>query len=110
MHSFSAPVERVPPRIDLTVIRDACWAEEALRIGHCALSGARSERVVWPLGLSYSAHALMLLAHCRLEMDFRIFHVNKIDSVAPAGESFRPRRVALVRDFRAERARRVRPS
>ncbi|MEZ5869129.1 MAG: WYL domain-containing protein [Defluviimonas denitrificans] len=105
MHSFSAPVERVPPRIDLSVIRDACWAEEALRIGYTDLSGARSERVVWPLGLSYSDNALMLLAHCRLRMDFRIFHVNKIDRVDLTGESFRPRRVALVREFRATRSR-----
>lgn len=105
MHSFSAPAERVPPRIDLAVIRDACWAEEALRIGYTDLSGTRTERVIWPLGLSYTENALMLLAHCRLRMDFRIFHVNKIDAVEPSGESFRPRRVALVREFRALRAR-----
>lgn len=55
--------------------------------------------MIWPLGLSYSDQSLMLLAHCRLRMDYRVFHVNRIAAASLTGDSFRPRRVALVRDY-----------
>ena len=104
-HSFGPPPERDPPQVDLAILRDACWNEQAVRIGYTDLGGAVSRRVIWPLGLSYTDRSLMLLAMCRLRMDFRVFHVNRIHALAPAGESFRPRRAALMRDYRRSRAR-----
>lgn len=102
--SFSIPPSRQPPQIDLALIRAACWAEDALLISYTDAAGRLSERVIWPLGLSYSEQALVLLAHCRLRMDFRLFHVSKIDKAARTGDSFRPNRVALVRQFVRQRA------
>lgn len=48
----------------------------------------------------YGYRNLMLLAHCRLRMDFCLFHVNLIASLERAAESFRPQRVPLMRDYR----------
>ena len=101
--SFASAPDRDPPRIDLAVLRAACWDEVAVRIDYTDLAGTVTQRVIWPLGLSYTEHTLMLLAHCRLRMDFRIFHVNRIAAISPTGDSFRPRRVALVREFAATR-------
>ncbi|WP_368661330.1 helix-turn-helix transcriptional regulator [Paracoccus sp. (in: a-proteobacteria)] len=66
---------------------------------YCDAQGAQTQRVIWPLALSYSDRALMLLAHCRLRDDFRTFHVNRINGASLTGDSFRPRRVALLRDY-----------
>lgn len=107
MHSFAPQPEREPPQIDLAILRDACWQEQALRITYLDLKGRQTQRVIWPLGLSYSERSLMLLAHCRLRMDHRVFHVNRISAAEPTGDSFRPRRVALARDYM--RARRDYP-
>lgn len=103
MRSFTVSPERDPPCVDLAAIRAACWDEMALEIDYIDLKDALSRRVIWPLGLSYSEHTLMLLAHCRLRMDYRVFHVNRIRSLRPTGDSFRPHRVALVRDYAATR-------
>ncbi|MFV0333914.1 MAG: helix-turn-helix transcriptional regulator [Tropicimonas sp.] len=97
--SFAEPPSRQPPGVDLALLREACWQEQAARIEYLDLQGRQSQRVIWPLALSYSERTLMLLAHCRLRMDFRQFHVNRIAALALTGESFRPHRVALVRDF-----------
>ena len=64
-----------------------------------------SEREIWPLGLSYGEGTLMLLAHCRLRRDFRVFHVPRIETLAAGGESFRPHRVGLLREYAAARRR-----
>ncbi|WP_151718709.1 helix-turn-helix transcriptional regulator [Gemmobacter serpentinus] len=105
MHSFASAPERDPPVIDLAALRRACWDEEALEIRYTDLAGQRTVRRIWPLGLSYSDRSLMLLAHCRTRMDFRLFHVNRIAEMVPCGESFRPQRVPLMREFRRIRSR-----
>lgn len=97
--SFASAPDRDPPQVDLALLRHACWNELALRIDYRDLQGAATTREIWPLGLSYSQRTLMLLAQCRLRMDFRIFHVNRIQKMDLTGDSFRPRRVALVRDY-----------
>ena len=103
MHSFANTPERDPPRIDVSRLRAACWDEEAIEIDYTDLAGARTARTIWPLGLSVTERTLMLLAHCRLRMDFRVFHVGQIETMRPTGQFFRPRRAALVREFRALR-------
>ncbi|TRW96042.1 YafY family transcriptional regulator [Paracoccus sp. M683] len=111
MHSFSTQPDRDPPRIDLPLLREACWNEQAIEIDYTDLHGAATRRVIWPLGLSYSERTLMLLAHCRLRMDHRIFHINRIDAMRLTGDSFRPHRVALVRDYmRTRRSHRTAPA
>lgn len=103
MRSFVATPERDPPRVDLATIREGCWEEKALNIDYTDLHGAETNRDIWPLGLSYSQNTLMLLAYCRLRMNFRIFHVNRIRALTVTGESFRPHRVRLVREYVATR-------
>ncbi|RWR04463.1 helix-turn-helix transcriptional regulator [Paenirhodobacter populi] len=109
MRSFSVGPDRDPPIIDLAVLRRACWDETAVRILYTDLKDNMSERVIWPLGLSYGDDNLMLLAHCRLRMDYRVFHVNRISALDPMQENFRPQRVPLMRAYvqgRAEMASR----
>lgn len=89
--------------IDMDLLRRACWEETSLWMRYCDLKARVSEREVWPLGLSYSPEALMLLAFCQLRQDYRVFHVARIEALRPGGTSFRPRRVELLRGFTARR-------
>lgn len=93
----------VPAQIDLPLIRHACWDEVSLRITYRDLKDVVTTREIWPLAMSYSDNTLMLLAMCRLRMDFRFFHVPRIVALAVGGHSFRPQRVALIRDWAASR-------
>ncbi|MCE8554815.1 YafY family transcriptional regulator [Ruegeria pomeroyi] len=87
------------PTIDMTLLREAMWAEEALDIGYRDLKQDRTRRRIYPLALSYHDRSVMLLAWCCKRQDFRSFHVTRIEGYQKTGESFRPRRVTLLRDF-----------
>jgi predicted DNA-binding transcriptional regulator YafY len=86
-----------PARIGL--IREACWDERALDISYADADGFETRRRIWPLSVVFLDHAQMLLAWCCLRQDLRRFVLSRITDVQPTDESFRPRRVALLRDF-----------
>jgi len=90
---------RAPPPDFLPLLRTACWEEQALRIHYADQAGKISDRVIWPLSVVFLDRSLLLLAFCRLRMDFRRFHLHRITQVQETGESFRPRRVPLLREF-----------
>jgi predicted DNA-binding transcriptional regulator YafY len=98
----------VPPDIDMAPLRAACWEERVLAIRYRDLRGAVTTREIWPLGMSYSALAMKLLAWCCLREDWRVFNVSGIETARETGHSFRPRRVPLLRGY-AKRRNRVTP-
>ena len=100
MNVWRPPARRPELSIDLDLLRQCCWEEVSLHITYHDLSGRESQREIWPLALSYGEQTLMLLAHCRLRDDYRYFHVARIRAMT-RGDSFRPRRVPLLRTFSA---------
>ena len=105
LRSFRRPDDRPPVTIDMTLLREAIWEEHSVTFHYTDLKGRGTDREVWPLALSYGEGHLMLLGHCRIRMDFRLFHVPKMQDLATGTESFRPRRVALVREFAQTRGK-----
>lgn len=99
VHRYTSPHA---PAIDMTLLREAMWAEEALDIGYRDLKEVQTTRRIYPLALSYHERAVMLLAWCCKRADFRMFHVTRIEVYTQTGESFRPRRVTLLRDHIAQ--------
>jgi predicted DNA-binding transcriptional regulator YafY len=95
--------ERRPPApASLGLIRQACWDEEAVEIAYTDKAGNVTTRHIWPLSVVFLDRSLMLLAWCCLRQGFRKFQLHNILDATPTGHSFRPRRVALLRDFLAE--------
>ncbi|MEZ5799045.1 MAG: YafY family protein [Paracoccaceae bacterium] len=93
---------RDPAPAHLAQLREAIWDERALDISYCDKAGARTSRRIWPLSVVFLDRSLLCLAFCHLRQDFRRFHVAKIDRITPVDESFRPRRVSLLRQMLAE--------
>lgn len=91
------PNKQVPAHI--RPLRAAIWAEQAVEIAYTDRKGAATTRRVWPLAIVYTEYAPYLLTWCCLRRDFRRFLVSRIEAVTPTAESFRPRRVALLRDM-----------
>lgn len=102
--------ERRPePPVDMGLIRAACWEERALDITYVDSEGKDTARRVWPLSIVFLDRVQMLLAWCCLRQGFRRFRLDRVQAVAETDESFRPRRVSLLREFLEEmRARRPR--
>jgi predicted DNA-binding transcriptional regulator YafY len=88
-----------PPRIDVATLRAATWAEETVAFAYTDAKGTRSSRRVDPLGIVYMQETNMLMAWCHLRQDFRAFRLDRMDDLQVTGDSFRPRRVPLLRDY-----------
>lgn len=104
LRSWRPPDARAAVDVDMDMVRRACWDETSLWITYRDLSERRTEREIWPLGLSYGPNALILLGFCQLRQDYRLFHVARIAEVRAGGTSFRPRRVELLRGYVARRS------
>lgn len=99
--------KRPPAPAHLAQIREACWAETVLDIRYTDAGGSATRRRVWPLSVVFLDRTLMLLAFCTLRQDFRRFQLDRMQDVALTDDSFRPRRVPLLREMIAQmRARR----
>lgn len=81
------------------LIRQAIWDERAIDMTYVDLKGSSTERRVWPLAIIFTDHKLWLMAWCCLRRDYRRFQMTQIGQVTETTESFRPRRVPLLRDM-----------
>ncbi len=90
-----------PPRIDVADLRAATWEEETVQFAYTDGKGVASVRQVDPLGIVYMQDTNMLMAWCHLRNDFRVFRLDRMDDLQRTGQSFRPRRVPLLRDYTA---------
>jgi predicted DNA-binding transcriptional regulator YafY len=95
--------ERRPPVPDcLPLLREAIWEERAIAVAYTDREGQETRRVLWPLSVVFMDRTLMLLAWCTLRQGFRRFRLEALEGVGITAESFRPRRVALLREFVAQ--------
>lgn len=93
------PHERFEASPHVEAVRQACWNEEALDITYEDRGGKLSSRTIFPLAMMYTERTLTVLAWCCLREAFRMFNLGRITEVKLSGTSFRPRRVALLRDY-----------
>jgi predicted DNA-binding transcriptional regulator YafY len=94
---------RLPePPVDMALLRQACWEERALDLTYCDAAGQISQRRIWPLALYFQDQNQTLLSWCTVRQDFRMFLAPRMQTIALSAESFRPRRVPLLRDYIAQ--------
>ncbi len=94
--------KRAPAPAHLGLIREACWDERALDIDYTDRGGKVTQRRIWPLSVVFLDRTLMCLAYCCLRQEFRRFNLLQMGAVTLSAESFRPRRVPLLRSFLAQ--------
>lgn len=104
------PDARYAPGLEIDLVRNACWQEQALTLAYQDKAGARTARTVLPLAIVYTDHTLTLLAWCCLREAFRMFSLARMSDIHLAGQSFRPRRASLLREYLAELATRDKAS
>ncbi|MCR8825371.1 helix-turn-helix transcriptional regulator [Pseudosulfitobacter koreensis] len=86
-----------PPTIDVGRLRSATWEELCVRFAYSDAAAQQTERTVRPLGIVYLDQNNVLLAWCLLRQDFRTFRLDRMHDLEVTGTSFRPHRVALLR-------------
>jgi predicted DNA-binding transcriptional regulator YafY len=92
--------ERPAERIDLAAVRRSIREQRKVRIAYADQAGTTSERVVWPLGLSFFERARIVIAWCETRQDFRSFRSDRIASWSPLPEPIGRPRMALLREWR----------
>ena len=90
---------RQPAPAHLQLLREAAWDERAIDLVYHDVSGQTTDRRIWPLGTVFLDREVQCLAFCCLRQDFRRFKVQAMTNVRVTDESFRPRRVPLLRAF-----------
>lgn len=90
---------RTPAPPHLQLLREAAWDERAVEVSYSDTSGRKTARRIWPLGTVFLDREVQVLAFCCLRRDFRRFKVAQMADVRLTDESFRPRRVPLLRAF-----------
>lgn len=90
---------RTPAPPHLHLLREAAWEERAVDIIYRDTNGHQTARRIWPLGTVFLDREVQVLAFCCLRQDFRRFKIAQMSGVRATGESFRPRRVPLLRAF-----------
>lgn len=103
-HRFSPPAAASIRVVDL---RRATWDEMAVEFAYSDASGRPSVRRVKPLGLSYMDRSTVLIAWCELRQDFRVFRLDRMSELIVTEQSFRPHRVALLRQAKSQFQREI---
>ncbi|MGO4173976.1 helix-turn-helix transcriptional regulator [Bosea sp. TAF32] len=88
------------PEIDLAAIRQAIRAGRKAAIGYSDEKGRVSERVVWPIALSFFDHVRVLVAWCELRQDFRHFRTDRLTRFETQENRYPHRRQALLKIWR----------
>lgn len=84
--------------IDIAALRQATRDELAVEIAYCDINAVVSQRRVLPLSIVFMDQALMLLAFCEMRQDYRAFRIDRISRMEVTEISYRPRRVAMLRE------------
>lgn len=86
-------------QVDPAIIRQAARKEQKLLTRYQDQEGRMTERVIWPLAISYLDTSDLVIAWCELRDDFRTFRLDRLRATVLNGASFRPKRVPLLRRF-----------
>jgi len=106
-HRFQRPEA---PRIRVSDLREATWDELEVLFEYSDAKGACTTRQVKPLSLVYFDHSTILVAWCLLRQDVRVFRLDRMSNLQITKQSFRPHRVALLREALAKiRSQRLAP-
>ncbi|SIQ49707.1 MULTISPECIES: YafY family protein [unclassified Bosea (in: a-proteobacteria)] len=89
-------------QIDLALVRRTIRAERKALIAYGDGEGRMSERLVWPLALSFFDHVRILIAWCELRQDFRHFRADRIGRFEPSETRYPQRRAALLKNWREQ--------
>lgn len=98
------------PGVDARALRQAAWTEVSISFGYVDKFDQSTMRMVDPLGITVLQNVHCLLAYCHLRQDFRSFRLDRMRDLVVSTDSFRPRRVPMLRDFIARIRAESRPS
>jgi predicted DNA-binding transcriptional regulator YafY len=93
-HHYMEPIS-----FDLPQLRQALRKQLKVHFRYRNVSGAESERTVWPLSLAYYGPVWLLAAWCELRADFRSFRLDRMHGFRVEPDRFRAEAGKTLSDF-----------
>ncbi|MEM7459685.1 MAG: YafY family protein [Pseudomonadota bacterium] len=85
--------------IDIEALRHATRTEQVIELDYSDAEDNRTLRTVQPLAIVFFDRSLVVMAWCELRDDYRSFRIDRINQMTITDRSFRPRRVAMLREY-----------
>lgn len=85
--------------IDIAAFRQATRNEQVVEINYVDAEEMPTVRAIQPLAIVFFDRSLVALAWCELRQDYRSFRIDRIRHMIVTTRSFRPRRVAMLREY-----------
>ena len=103
-----SPLARITPEISTTMaeIRHAADQRRKVSLQYSRADGQASERIIWPLGLFFWGSVWTIGAWCEMRNDFRIFRLDRIDSLCVLDDNYPQEKGKMLQDM-IEKQRRV---
>lgn len=89
-------------RIDVAALRKAIREQHKVSIHYKAEDGAESNRVIWPIGISYYDAQRIIIAWCELRQGFRSFRTDRVMGSEVLKDKYKERRKALLSRWQDE--------
>ncbi len=96
-----SPLTRITPEISSTMaeIRHAADNKRKVSLQYSRADGKASERIIWPLGLFFWGSVWTIGAWCEMRNDFRIFRLDRIDSLCVLNENYPQEKGKTLQDM-----------
>jgi predicted DNA-binding transcriptional regulator YafY len=90
----------VVDQVNLARLRGAIRTERKVSIAYHDREGVVTERLIWPITITYCARIRLLAAWCELRENYRHFRTDRITELGEVGERYPRRRQALIKEWR----------
>ncbi len=91
--TWRAPVDT----IDIADFRRAIREQRKVAIDYADEAGLPTQRVIWPIAISYFDSQRLVIAWCELRKDFRTFRSDRISKAHVQKEKYQERRKVLLK-------------
>jgi predicted DNA-binding transcriptional regulator YafY len=91
-----------PEAVELGLVRKAMRDQHKLSIVYRDPKGAKTTRVIWPIGVAFFDSRRIIAGWCEMRKDFRSFRADRIEKIKIKPERYPGRRRDLVKQWRAQ--------
>ena len=90
-------------RVDVSLLRVAIRTQSKVYIAYGDEQGVATERIIWPIAISYFDSQRIVVAWCELRVGFRHFRTDRIESLNVLAEKYREPRLKLLSQWKIVR-------
>jgi len=92
----------VADKIDVAELRRAVREQRKVKITYADEQGKLTERVIWPIAISYYEAQRLVVGWCELRTDFRSFRADRMLAAEVAADRYVERRKALLKRWQEQ--------